>query len=271
MTLRLINADCLIAMKDIPDKSIDIIIADLPYGRLPLDWDKTIDLEAMWIQIWRIARSPHTPVFLFGDMKFGVQLINSQLKYFKMEIVWNKGVTTTPFQSRRMPGKCTEYIFIFYKRPPIYNIDKYHKVINDKVNKSTMPYGDKIYSHASKGKYEPRLPINILEHRVVKNKKLIKKITEKPQFLLEWILKYYSNEGDNCLDFTMGSGSTGIACQTLKRNFIGIEMKKEHFDIASLRLYKNIKILPEVEEGEWMKGNMHKHGNCKETQVNVKI
>jgi len=239
----LINGDCLEEMKTIKDNSVDIVIADLPYGRFKnLDWDKTIDLKLMWVQLWRIAKDEHTPIFLFGDMKFGVQLINSQPKYFKQEIVWNKKATTTPFLSRKRPGKATEYIFIFYKKQPVYNYAKYHKIVSSqkakKAGAKLCHYHQDVVKFKPVMLYEPKLPINVINCIYKKHKKLIKKITEKPQEILEWILKYYSNEGDTCLDFCMGSGSCGVACKTLSRIFIGIEKKKEHFDICVTRLNK---------------------------------
>ena len=279
--MNLIQGDCLEKMKDISANSVDIVIADLPYGRFKhLDWDKTIDLKKMWKEIWRIAKST-TPVFLFGDMKFGVQLINSCSRYFKYEIVWDKKRTTTPLLSRKRLGKSTEYIFIFYKKQPVYNYAKYHKKLynqvqekrvkkdelNGKNNKNKIcPYNkykgkggkqfepnlplnvvsmkknlvmgqDKVEMYHQQSKmYEPILPTNIISKYSVRINKLIPNITEKPQFILEFILKYFSNENDICLDFTMGSGSCGEACKRLNRKFIGIELNKEHYDIACKRL-----------------------------------
>ena len=232
--LQLIKGDCLEEMKQLPDCSVDIVIADLPYGRFKhLEWDKAIDLEGMWKQIWRISK-PNTPIFLFGDMKFGIQLINSQPKHFKYEIVWNKMKSTTPLLSRKRLGKATEYIFIFYKKQPIYNYAKYHKikkVITDNAKNNNKIVGGKYSKEVDiHNNYEPQLPTNII------NEVLPKKVTEKPQGILEFILKYFSNEGDVCLDMCMGSGSCGVACHTLGRKFIGIELNDEHFQIAKERL-----------------------------------
>ena len=294
----LLQGDCLEKMSTLNDNSIDIIISDLPYGRFKhLEWDKTIDLEDMWKQFWRISK-PNTPIFLFGDMKFGVQLINSQPKHFKYEIVWNKMKSTTPLLSRKRLGKATEYIFIFYKKQPIYNYAKYHKikkVITDNAKNNNKivggQYSKKVDIHNNyepqlptniinevlpvkvlsslgidiphkkveyepilptnyitelmpnvkyQGKggaqFEPTLPINVIDCQVKRMNKTIKGITEKPQGILEFLLKYFSNEGDTCLDCCMGSGSMGVACNTLDREFIGIELNKEHFDLASERL-----------------------------------
>jgi len=293
-------------MKDLSDNSVDIVIADLPYGRFKhLSWDNEIDLEKMWREIWRIGKK-NCPVFLFGDMKFGVKLINSCPKYFRYEIVWNKKRTTTPLLSRKRLGKATEYVFIFYKHQPIYNYAKYHKIkcsrktnnkkvekgkgmmfhyeksirtsyepslplnimtnntstglnmVNKKIkiprisyepllptnvldqemslNNTPLIIGKGNMYHAKKAVYEPTLPTNVIEEYSVRKNKVIKNITEKPQFLLEFILKYFSNEGDTCLDMTMGSGSCGVACNKLNRNFIGIELEKTHFDLAKERL-----------------------------------
>ena len=277
--MKLLNGDCLEKMKDISDNSVDIIIADLPYGRFKhLEWDKALDLKKLWLEIWRVSKK-NTPVFLFGDMKFGVELINSQPKYFKYEIVWNKGKTTTPLLSRKRLGKSTEYVFIFYKNQPVYNYAKYHKVCELRDEKNATK-DNAIMSHYKHSKhnvydprlplniikqeepkqpihregykssliiggepllnldnrYEPTLPLNIIECKKICRNKLIKNITEKPQFLLEFILKYFSNEGDVCLDMTMGSGSCGVACNNLERKFIGIEINKAHFEVAKKRL-----------------------------------
>jgi len=341
----LLHGDCLEKMKDLSSNSVDIVIADLPYGRFKhLKWDTPIDLAKMWKQLNRICKKT-TPIFLFGDMKFGVELINSNPKFFKWELVWNKLRTTTPLLSRRRPGKATEYVFVFYRKQCVYNYAKYHKIKksvkqNNKIKKSeiqphypnsvkkhydpklptnviwkgsianggnkmkcirneydpTLPTNviqEKTFPNRAKiigGKkmlslennryeptlptnvikkprkwggsdskelhnndfrtlytpeykenvknYEPRLPTNVLNTAVKQSKKLIKNITEKPQFLLEFLLKYFSNEDDVVLDFCMGSGSCGVACATLKRNFIGIELNKEHFKIAKKRLMK---------------------------------
>tara|TARA_R110002110_G_scaffold405349_1_gene624483 strand:+ start:24674 stop:25456 length:783 start_codon:yes stop_codon:yes gene_type:complete len=244
MYMKLFEGDCLTIMEDFSDNSVDIVIADLPYGRFSHlagkdGWDNPIDLKKMWRELWRICKDT-CPIFLFGDFKFVNILLNSQPKYFRYELVWNKKQSTNFMNARKMPGKATEYILVFYKKLPTYNYLTYHKRIPNgggDTNKRKTQFlngGGKINKKSST--YEPRLPLNILECRNVKNKKLIKNITEKPQFILEWLLKYYSNEGDTCLDITMGSGSCGLACKTLKREFIGIELCKKHFEIAKARL-----------------------------------
>jgi len=304
--MELYNGDCLEVLKDLSDNSIDIIIADPPFQRfLHLSWDRKIDFEPLWEQLWRVSK-PNTPIFLFADFKFALEIYNSQPKYFKYEIVWNKGSTTTPLLSRKRFGKCTEYILVFYKKQCVYNYAKYHKIIKTSKPKKTkkraiMKHNSKMeinntyepklptniidcsfnnkksdgivnYERCMKGgarykptlptniieneviekeeairdtwgkiirydnNYEPRLPCNVIKCQTKRNKKIIKKLTEKPQPILEHLLKYFSNEGDTCLDFCMGSGSMGVACNTLNRKFIGIEKNKEFFEITKKRL-----------------------------------
>lgn len=270
--MKLIHGDCLDKLKDLSKNSVDIVIADLPYSRFKhLDWDKPIDLKKMWKELNRVCKKT-TPIFLFGDMKFGVELINSNPKHFKYEIVWNKMKSTTPLLSKKRLGKATEYIFIFYQKQPFYNYAEYHqknkraKIYKNgsfvgaaPIKKQTHYYtpslpinviDQKIKPHikyqgrGNEPMWLPRLPLNIIEcSKGIRKHKIIKHITEKPQQVLEFLLKYFSKEGDVCLDFCMGSGSCGVACNTLNRDFIGIEKKKEHFLAAKERLskYQSIK------------------------------
>ena len=247
--LNLIHGDCLKKLKDISDNSVDIVITDLPYGIFKkenknkcIEWDNKLNLKDLWRELWRVSKET-TPIFMFADFKFAVELINSQPKYFKYEIVWCKKQTTTPMLSYKRFGKATEYILVFYKKQPVYNYEKYHTIYKDKVKKlSGGGLGHKKKKGGFSGKYwEPQLPINIIKCGNINTKyhkklKRIKGITQKPVQLMEHLLKYFSNENDVCLDPCMGSGSTGEACKNLNRSFIGIELKKEHFDYAKQRL-----------------------------------
>ena len=235
--MMLLQGDCLQELKKIPAASVDIILADLPYNIFKhLDWDTSIsNFDEFWSQVWRVSK-PNTPVFLFGNFKFACELIRSQPKYFKYELVWNKGKSTSPLQSQMRMGSATEYVCVFYKNPPVYNYKTYHKVFKrDKVYfNGTIVGADKKKKQTNY--YDPPLPLNIIDCPPKMRGKLIKNITEKPQGILEKILKYHSNEGDTCLDMCMGSGSCGVACHNLERKFIGIELNQEHFNIAKKRL-----------------------------------
>lgn len=176
--MNLLNGCCLEKMKDIPNNSVDIIICDLPYGRFKhLHWDTPIDLEKLWKEIWRVCKK-NAPVFLFGDMKFGVNLINSCPKYFKYEIVWDKMRGTTPLLARKRLGKSTEYVFIFYKNQPVYNYAKYHKVKNvRKCNNKKVEDGMKFhYEKSVRTTYEPSLPLNVIVEKKDVEKECLGKI-----------------------------------------------------------------------------------------------
>lgn len=252
--LSLIHGDCIKKLKDISDNSIDIIISDLPYGifekkhpQRNIKWDNKLNLKDLWKELWRVSKNT-TPIFLFADFKFAVELINSQPKYFKYEIVWCKNQTTTPMLSYKRFGKSTEYILVFYKKQPIYNYQKYHKLTQKIRPLSGGGVGHQPEQKNYKAKrWTPSLPVNVIKCGNVNRKKdKIIGITQKPVEIIEHILKYFSNENDVCLDPCMGSGSTGEACKNLNRGFIGVEINKKHFDYATKRLGEGKEAILEI-------------------------
>tara|TARA_R110000851_G_scaffold93752_1_gene204124 strand:+ start:199 stop:903 length:705 start_codon:yes stop_codon:yes gene_type:complete len=233
--MELYNADCITKMKELEKGSIDLIVADLPYGRLSrCKWDIPIDLQDMWEQVWRVLK-PNGVCCLFGDMKFSAELIKSQEKHFKYEIAWFKEHNTNPLTAKKRMGSSMEYALLFYKKQPTFNYLEHHKVI--KATKSIIhhPFQEKEQEKFIKTYYEPILPLNFISAKR-EEKKVIKQITQKPQKVLEYIIKYFSLKDETVLDFCMGSGSTGLACKTLGRKFIGIELNKEHYDACVKRL-----------------------------------
>jgi len=425
MTINITNGDCLTLMKDLPDKSIDLFICDLPYGETNCNWDCVIDLDEFWKEFKRLRKSKRTACIHFCSTKFGYTLIKSNEKMFKMDMVWKKRNKTGGLQSRHRPMRNHEMVYFFYEQAPKYNRDKYHKrivaknktinnvkgnitnagspagasnfnngkngkffeppnpasvleeheTVNYKTKSSEIHERTKAYMSGNKNLFEPRLPasvINEVEDKTIwgidkdkthpkgngqafdppnpasvveasedvwgllkfscggdkgrlnedgsykmpydppnpasvveekeppdqvyskkgwehgkqanskeyrdcmKEKGLSLKYepvnpvsvleedespepvsmfestkvfigkrhhqTEKPIDILEFFLKYWSDEGDTILDPTMGSGSTGVACKGLKRNFIGYEMDEKIFKVAEDRLNK-IKII----------------------------
>ena len=250
--MNLINGECLEELNKIEDKSVDCFICDLPYQITACVWDKKIDLEKLWIELKRTARNNKTPFFFFCDMKLAVELINSNPKWFRYELIWYKtNGGCGHLNSGKMPMKTHELLLVFYKNLPVYNKKRYHnRIIEvdyevDYEDVSGKDNKDNVYGirHKQKRKfgeklYDVKLPKSVLEipveNKMSQNKRFHP--TQKPQQILEWIIKYYSNEGDTILDPTMGSGSTGVACQTLHRNFIGIELDNEYFDVANERI-----------------------------------
>lgn len=243
----LFNGDCLEVMKQIEDKSIDMILCDLPYGTTACKWDNVIPFEPLWEQYNRIIKD-NGAIVLFGSEPFSSKLRMSNLKMYKYDLVWKKEKPTNFFQLKRRFGKSTEYIHVFYKLQCTYNPQMVkhkgkpvknspkgkHNSIVSGINKEVLPYNDTGY----------RYPCDILEfNRVTLGKTMHP--TQKPVALLEYLIKTYTNEGETILDNCMGSGSTGVACQNTNRHFIGIELDKKYFEIAKERIKK---LEQEVEE-----------------------
>ena len=232
----LLNGDCLELMKTLENDSIDLIFCDLPYGQTSCKWDCCIDLEKFWIQVMRIKKL-HTPIFMTTTTKFGVELINSAPKkcFFRYDIVWVKSQNCGFLSARKMPMRKHEMIYVFYEKLPFYDLSSHtHKFIKerDSAQKNGKIYEGEGDKKIMEGKYDPPLPNSMLEIKSTRGKHS----TEKPVALMEWVLKYYSKEGDVILDPTMGSGSTGVACTNMNREFIGIEMDEEIFKVAEGRL-----------------------------------
>jgi len=295
--LSLYNGDCLEVMKDISDNYIDLIFCDLPYGQTSCKWDTCIDLDLFWKEIKRI-RKKGCPMFFTTTTKFGINLINTNPKEFRYDLVWVKSTPAGFLLAKKMPMRKHEMIYVFYDKLPLYDLSSHsHKFIKDgtrktqsdcygkskpsefkkydpplptsvitfsnkhieeiddkddatpqinqkytyKQDKNKNIYSTNIRKEYRTGKdvgksstYDPPLPTSILEIKSTRGKHS----TEKPTDLMKWILKYYSKEGDVILDPTMGSGSTGVACKEMKRQFIGIEQDKDIYLKAEDRLKK---------------------------------
>ena len=271
----LLHGDCLEEMKSLDDNSIDLIFCDLPYGQTSCAWDCCIDIDKFWIEVMRIKKL-NTPIFMTTTTKFGISLLNSCPKKcpFRYDIVWVKSAPAGFLSAKKMPMRKHEMIYVFYEKLPFYDLSS-HKFVKTTPRKKEDLYGMKGHADGKEGKYDPPLPNSIVkeaeeEKQVIKGvnntyntegrkKPLVrekgdkyepplpnsmleikstrgKHSTEKPVALMEWVLKYYSKEGDVVLDPTMGSGSTGVACRNMNRNFIGIEMDEEIFETASQRI-----------------------------------
>jgi site-specific DNA-methyltransferase (adenine-specific) len=233
------NGDCLELMKTLPDKSVDLFICDLPYGETNCKWDSVIDLDEFWIQFKRIRKSKRTACIHFCSTKFGYNIIKTWEKGFKMDMVWKKRNKTGGLQSKHRPMRNHEMVYFFYEQAPMYNRDKYHKRIAQKKH-GIKKEGEITYGLSSKmgpiNNFEPPNPGSIfISDKVFIGKKRYHQ-TEKPLDILEFFLKYYSNEDDTILDPTMGSGSTGCACKKLKRKFIGFELDPKIFKVAKERI-----------------------------------
>ena len=226
--------DCLEIMKDIPDKSIDMILCDLPYGTTRNKWDSVIQLDKLWEQYERIIKDTGA-IVLFSQMPFTAELTHSNLKLFKYEWIWEKDNGTGFLNAKKMPLKIHENILVFYKKLPTYNpqMRTGFKPYKCKQGRHSTNYGLYEQGHITESNGE-RYPIDIIEFK--KDSGLHP--TQKPVALLEYLIKTYTNDGDLVLDNCMGSGSTGVACVNTNRRFIGIELDEKYFNIAKERIEK---------------------------------
>lgn len=238
------NGDCLTVMKQLISEGVqvDCIITDLPYGTTPCPWDIIIPFDEMWDCINKIIK-PNGAVVLFGQEPFSSLLRVSNIKNYKYDWIWKKERLTNVFQVKRRPGKIVENISVFYKKQPTYNPQKTKydgplrsNKIGDNARFSVTQTGESGPKPMEYHDDGTRYPLQIIECNRDSMYDTKYHPTQKPVSLLETLIKTYTNEGETVLDFTMGSGSTGVACNNTNRNFIGIELNKEYFDIAKMRL-----------------------------------
>ena len=231
------NADCMDVFPLIENESVDMILVDLPYGQTACKWDCEIDLAEMWIHLKRICK-PNANIVFFTSTRFGNKLINSNEKWFRGDMVWEKTNVCGFLSAKKIVLRKHEMIYLFGKPSAggkTYNpqITSGHKPFY--VGETKAPKGN-VYGktgappHTNDGS---RYPTSIQKFAYDKNKL---HRTQKPVAMCEWLIKSYSNEGDVILDFTMGSGSTIVAAKNTKRRYIGVEMNDEIFEIAMNRL-----------------------------------
>ena len=241
--IQLYHGDCLDKMKNIPDKSIDMILCDLPYGTTQNKWDSIIPLEPLWEQYKRIIKD-NGAIVLFAQTPFDKVLGASNLKMLKYEWIWNKISPTGHLNAKRMPMKKTENILVFYKKLPTYNPQglEYCPRIKKRSSKSVGSSNYGKHNDENFSEYKG-YPTNLLEFM----RESGFHPTQKPVPLLEYLIKTYTNEGEIILDNTMGSGSTGVACINTNRKFIGIELEEKYFNIAKNRIEEAQNNIKEIE------------------------
>lgn len=257
--MQLLNGDCLELMQNIPDKSIDMILCDLPYGTTACKWDTVIPFEPLWNQYKRIIKD-NGAIVLFGSEPFSTLLRYSNLKMFKYDWIWNKKSAGNVLCAKYQPLKTHEIVSVFSKGTnnyyPIFS--RGHADRTDekpKTKRSDMFNGIKsgvfIPSKTNKPK-DARYPKSIIEvskqATECANSKSVHP-TQKPVALLEYLVKTYTNEGETILDNCMGSGSTGVACVNTNRNFIGMELDENYFKIAEQRINEAV-FLMQKNDGE---------------------
>ena len=239
--MKLIQGDCINEMNKLIDENIkvDLVLTDLPYGTTQCKWDNIIPFNEMW-DCLKLLVDENTPILFFATQPFSSCLVNSNIKGFKYEWIWQKEKGTGFQIVKHKPLQDHEHILVFTitgKRANYYPI----KTKRDKpvMYSSASSYSGSSplsnlsnFKHISTGKY-PKTTIKFSRdsNRIHP--------TQKPVALLEYLIKTYSNDGDTVLDFTMGSGSTGVACRNTNRDFIGIELDEEYYNIAKKRIFDN--------------------------------
>lgn len=234
--MRLYNADCFDVLEDLEDNSVDAIITDPPYATTPLRWDTPIDLPRFWGQAKRVLKDKHSPVVVFADQPFTSNLVMSNLKWFRYEWLWDKNAHSGFLNSWKRPLKTTEDIVVFSEKAPIYNIQQH--LTPTKVSKGFVPPRTSVaYAELDRENGQSSGWTGFLKERLeFKAVKGGEHPTEKPVDLMEFLVSLYTNEGAVVLDPFMGSGTTGVACNNLNRDFIGVEQSEEFYQLAGERL-----------------------------------
>ena len=236
MTNKIYNEDCLQGMKRIADKSVDLILCDLPYGTTACKWDTIIPFEPLWEQYKRVIKD-NGAIVLTASQPFTSALIMSNINMFKYEWIWQKSRPTGFFTAKKMPMKIHENILLFYKNQPTYNPIK-TKADENKIDKrKTLNPTYSPYLGVKKERVVDsgfRFPLSIQQFPSISQQG--QHPTQKPVALFEYLIKTYTNENEIVLDNCAGSGTTMIACINTNRKYIGFEMDKGYYDIIMKRI-----------------------------------
>ena len=239
--MKLMQGDCLDRMKEIPDGSVDMVLTDPPYGTTACKWDTVIDLEAMWRELKRITK-PNGAIVMTASQPFTSALVMSNPEWFKYSWVWEKSKASNFLQAKKQPLKAHEDILVFSDgSAPYYPIMDEGTAYKGEGRSKKGSKWDGIndvpnptFRNDNDGKRYPR---SVRYFKTAESEKVgALHSTQKPVALMEYLIKTYTNPGDTVLDFTMGSGTTGVACANTGRNFIGIELDPDYFAVAEKRI-----------------------------------
>jgi site-specific DNA-methyltransferase (adenine-specific) len=236
VSVKLYNGDCIYEMEKIGDKTIDLILTDLPYGTTACKWDTIIPLDQLWVEYNRIIKD-NGAIVLTAQQPFTTTLAQSNIENLRYEWIWEKPQGTNPLNAKVMPLKSHENILVFYKHKPTYNPQMWMSTPYSGFKNHDKKIGEVYGGAGSQHRDNPtgdRYPKSILRFKQERGLHP----TQKPVELMEYMIKTYTNEGDIVLDSTMGSGTTGVAAINNGRNFIGIEKDEEYFKIARDRIEK---------------------------------
>lgn len=231
----LMKGDCLERMKEIPDGSVDMVLADVPYGTTACAWDSIIPLEPMWEQLKRIIK-PNGAIVMTASQPFTSKLVMSNLGMFKYEMMWARSHKSGQLNAKKRPMVAHESVLVFYGKQPAYCPVKSKGSI--RAGKTATPTAAEAYRELD-NQHLYRRPDYISKDSVIHGLPVEARglhPTQKPVALMEYLIKTYTNEGETVLDFAAGSGSTGVACANTGRRFIGIELDDKYFDVAKNRI-----------------------------------
>lgn len=237
------KCDCLELMNRIPDGSIDMVLSDLPYGTTRCRWDTPINLQELWKQYRRVVKE-NGAIVLFSAQPFTTELISSNKAMYRYEWIWRKTQPSGFMNAKKMPLRAHENIEIFYRKPPTYNPQMTHghqrktaTAYGTRESDGSSCYGreERNYTYDSTDRY----PVDVLQYSTGDKAKRLHP-TQKPVDLLEYLVKTYTNPGETVLDNCMGAGSTGVACLNTGREFVGIELDLEYYQIAKERIEKHV-------------------------------
>ena len=285
VNINLYNGDFFEEIKKVGDGSIDLVLNDPPYGTTTMKWDSILDFNKMWDELDRVTTN-NANIIIFGSQPFSSLLITSKLEWFKYELIWNKNKCGSPGLAKYRPQKVHENIMIFSKgKGSIYNPimeegNPYHRFNEDGYgsgkNSHGYGFGKKNMGHTNAGS---RYPKSILHASRNFSAQQTTHPTQKPTNVLAWLIMTYSNSNNTVLDFTMGSGSCGVASKLTGRNFVGIERDIDYFNIAKERIelvdemvineldiqlttqiHKEMKTLPDKKHEEKFNNKILKYG-----------
>ena len=244
--MKIIKGDCLIEMSNIPDKSISLVLVDLPYGQLNKAnknayWDKPLSMSQLWSH-WRRIIKDRGAIILFGQGMFTAELMKSNPEWWRYNLIWDKRLKTGFLNAKKMPLRQHEDICVFYAKCPTYNpqmtkgapLHGRGKLYKTKELSNNCYGGLSVVEDKRVGSTD-KYPTSILHFDKPHPSKSVHP-TEKPIALLEYLIETYTNEGDTVLDCCMGSGSAGVAAANCNRDFIGIELHPAYFEIAKSRI-----------------------------------
>ncbi|EQA61405.1 DNA-methyltransferase [Leptospira alexanderi] len=249
--VKLYHGDCFKIFPKILNKSVQLILTDLPYGITNCEWDKVLDLSSLWKEYERVLKE-NGAVVLTANHPFTTKLINSNPKWFRYELIWYKTKASGFLLAKKMPIKSHENILVFYKRSPIFNPQKY--TIDPKFQKkgkSNMKQYSNVFNLSGPKHVEYQyldIGERFADSVLCFPSEMAKGMhpTQKPLRLMRFLIKSFSNPGDLVLDNCMGSGTTGVACIETERGFIGVEKEKKFYELAKKRIQK----AKEIKRGE---------------------